>query len=156
MGNEVKKVFRSRISILLTGFLLAILILISIPIFHFKIFQGMYFLGGVFILFVFLLSGMRYVISGDKLYTKIWFIPCENEKISNIISVEQSYILIAACAASLKKLRIGLRKGAYSPFTLISPVREQEFIEELKTINPNIHINVSHKKRKWCIWDWDI
>ena len=151
-----KKVFRSRISILHTGFLLAIFILISIPVFQFKIFHGMYILGGMFLLFVFLLSGMRYIISGDKLYIKIWFIPCEKEKISNIISVEQSYIFIAACTASLRKLRINLRKGAYSSFTLISPVREQEFIEELLAINPDIFINVPVKKGIWCIWDWDI
>jgi hypothetical protein len=136
MENEVKKVFRSRISILLTGFILVMFILISIPMLQHKIYRGMYILGGISGFIVFLLSGMRYVIAGEKLYINIWFIPCENEKISNIISVEQSYIPIASCAASLRKLRINLKKGVYSPFTLVSPVRKQEFIEELKAINP--------------------
>ena len=36
---------------------------------------------------------------------------------------------------------------------LISLVREQEFIEELKAINPNIYVNVPLKKEKWRILD---
>jgi hypothetical protein len=39
---------------------------------------------------------------------------------------------------------------------LISPVREQEFLEALKTVNPSIQITVSDKKGVWRFWDWDI
>jgi hypothetical protein len=39
---------------------------------------------------------------------------------------------------------------------LISPVKEQEFINELKAINPDIDVNVPDKKKLWRIWDWDI
>jgi hypothetical protein len=39
---------------------------------------------------------------------------------------------------------------------LISPAREQEFIEALKTVNPDIYVEVSDRKGVWRIWDWDI
>ncbi len=70
------KVFRSRISILLIVFVLAIFIPVSIPIIQNKVYQGMYVLGGTFFLLMFLLSGIRYIISGSKMLLKIWFIPC--------------------------------------------------------------------------------
>ena len=41
-------------------------------------------------------------------------------------------------------------------FWLISPVREKEFIEALKAINPNINVQIPEKTGKWRIWDWDI
>ena len=70
------KVFRSRISILLIVFVLAVFIPVSIPIIQNKVYPGMYVLGGTFFLLMFLLSGIRYIISGSKLLLKIWFIPC--------------------------------------------------------------------------------
>jgi hypothetical protein len=40
---------------------------------------------------------------------------------------------------------------------LISPVREREFIDELKAVNPDIVIDVPpDKKGIWRVWDWDI
>jgi hypothetical protein len=59
-------------------------------------------------------------------------------------------------AASLKKIRITYDGKVSSQYILISPVREQELIDELKALNPNIHVHVSDKKGIWRIWDWDI
>jgi hypothetical protein len=118
--------------------------------------SGLYVIGSTFLFVVFLFSGMRYVISGNKLYLKMWFIPNGSMNIMNIVSVERSYNLLSAPAASLKRLRIGLGEKAKFPYTLISPVREQEFIEELKKINPDIYFHVPVKKGIWRIWDWDI
>jgi hypothetical protein len=39
---------------------------------------------------------------------------------------------------------------------LISPAGEQEFIECLKAINPNISVDVPVKKGAWRVQDWDI
>ena len=39
---------------------------------------------------------------------------------------------------------------------LISPDREQEFIEELKAVNPGIYVNIPESKGIWRFWDWDI
>jgi len=114
---------------------------------------------GIFLFVVLLFCGMRYIISGDKLYLKIWFIHTCSFKITDIASVTRSYYLFdipTNTTASFKKLRLQFaRKSKYS-YVHVSPVREQEFIEELKTINPNIYVNVPVKKGKWRIQDWDI
>ena len=151
-----RKVFRSRISVLLIGFILAIFIPCTIPMIKHMFMSDLYIMGSIFLFVVFLFSGMRYIISGNKLYLKMWFIPNGSVNIMNIISVERSYNLLSAPAASLKRLRISFGGKAKFPYTLISPVREQEFIEELKKINPDIYIHVPVKKGIWRIWDWDI
>ena len=87
--------------------------------------------------------------------------------ISAISSVERSYNPLNAPAASLKRLCFHFKKGykwhhffSDSIFLLImypsiSPTREQEFLEILKIINPNIQINVNDKKGWWRFWNWD-
>lgn len=154
--GEEKKVFRSRISVLLLGLILAIFIPVSLPMFQHKIYSGMCILGGTFAFIVLLFTGMRYIISGNKLYVKIWMIPIGSVKISDIVSVERSYNPLSSPAGSLKRLRIGSGKRTKYSYMLISPVREQEFIEDLKAINPNISVHVPIKKRVWRIHDWDI
>jgi len=155
-NNKGKKVFRSRQSVLIIAFILAIFIPCTIPIIKHMIIPGMIIMGGTFLFMVFLFGGMRYIISGDKLLVKIWIIPSGSVKIADIISVERSYNPLSSPAASLKRLRIGLRKSAKFPYMLISPVREKEFIEELKKINPDIYVNIPIKKGIWRIQDWDI
>ena len=151
--KKTEKVFRSRISVLLIGVLLASFIPELISMATRKAYEGLYVLGGTLMFSFFLLSGIRYVISGDKIYSKILFISCGSVNIFDIISVKRSYNPLSSPAASLKRLHIRFVKGC--PW-LISPVREQEFIKELKAINPDIEINVSDKKGMWRIWDWDI
>ena len=58
--------------------------------------------------------------------------------------------------ASVKKLELQLVNEKEYPWLNVSPVREQEFIETLKAINPDIEINVSDKKGIWRILGWDI
>jgi hypothetical protein len=70
--------------------------------------------------------------------------------------VERSYNPLSSPAASLKRLRIGLGGKAKFPYMLISPVKEQEFIEELKAVNPDIYVRVPDKKGIWRVHDWDI
>jgi len=152
-NKKAKKVFRSRISVLLVGFILAIFIPSTIPMIKQTIISGLWIMGGTFLFIVFLFSGMRYIISGDRLLMKIWFIPIGSVRISNITSIKRSYNPLSSPAASLKRLRIDLRKY---PFILISPAREAGFIEELKAVNPNIAVNVPIKKGIWRIQDWDI
>ena len=144
---QPQKVFRSRISVLFIVFMLVIAVIAFIPIFQRGIYQGMNYLVFIF-LFLVLFCGIRYIVSGDKIYLKIWIIPIGSLSIANIISVERSYKQpISSPAASFKRLRIDLTsvkfglKGAKFPYLLISPVREQEFIEELKAINPDIIVN---------------
>ena len=162
--GKIKKVFRSRISVFFIGFLLVAFTPAFIPIFQRGI-QGMNFLFVTFSFIVFFFCGIRYVISEDKLYLKIWFIPVGSANISDIISIERTYNPISSPAASLKRLCIRFKRGvSYSnwatwqsaPIWLLSPVKEKEFVEALKTINPAIYVKIVDKQGKWRFWDWDI
>ena len=150
-----KKVFRSRVSVLLVIFILTVfslpLILLiregNIPN---SVFRTM---TGVIVFIVLLFCGIRYVISGNKLYLKVfWVIPFGSANIVDIFSVKRSYNPISSPAVSLKRVQI----DGHGFTALISPVREQEFLAMLKAINPNIQINVPDKNDWWRIWDWDI
>ena len=155
-NQEVAKVFRSRISVLLVGFILTVFISSTIPMIKHMIIHGLWIMGGTFVFIVFLFSGMRYLITGEKLYVKIWMFSSWSVEIKNIISVERSYNPLSSPAASLKRLRVGLNEKEKFPYVLISPTREQEFIEELKAVNPDINVSVTNEKGIWRIQDWDI
>jgi hypothetical protein len=154
MKSEKKKVFRSRISVLVVGFILAIFTGSFIIVFESNLFYEMYILGVVFIFIIFIFSGIHYIISEDKFYIKIWMIPYRGLKILEIISVKRSYNPLSSSAASLKRLRIDFKGSNW--FMLISPVRENEFIEELQAINPDISIQIPEKKGLCRVQDWDI
>jgi len=154
--NKTKKAFRSRISVLLIAFILAVFIPCTIPMIKHMIIPGLLIMGGTFLFIVFLFCGMHYTISGNNLLVKIWIIPYGSIKIADIISVERSYNPLSSPAASLKRLRLDFGKRTKPPYMLISPVREQEFIDELKKINPDISVNIPAKKERWRIQDWDI
>lgn len=147
------KIYRSRISVLLILFILAIFIFTSLSIFQERDSRGAYIFGAIFLIMMFLFTGVRYIISGDKLFIKMWFIPMGSIKILEISSINRSYNPLSAPAVSLKRLALYRYRNLSA---LISPVREQEFLEELKTINPRIKINIPTPGSSWRIWDWDI
>jgi len=120
------------------------------------IISGLLIMGVTFLFIVLLFCRTRYIISGDKLIVKMWIIPYGSIKIADITLVDRSYNPLSSPAISFKRLRIVFRKEPYFSYMLISPVREQEFIEELKAIHPNIRFNVPVQEGRGRIWDWDI
>jgi hypothetical protein len=82
----------------------------------------------------------------------MWGICFWSCNLSHIASVERSYNILSSPACSLKRLKI---RGV-NIFVLISPAREQEFLDTLKKANPDIYIRVHDKKAWWRIWDLDI
>jgi hypothetical protein len=154
-----RKVFRSRISILLlclvTGSFLPVLVPAirsgNVDNFAFWIFVCMLiFCHGLFF-------GFSYVTTGGQLLFRIWGMPAGNITISKISSVERSYDALAGCSASLKRLKLRFEEGYNEfPYCLVSPVREQDFLDYLKKINPDIDIRVNSKQAWYRIWDWDI
>ena len=160
-----KKSFRSRVSVLLLGFILAVFVPCTIPIIKLKSISGLCFVGGTLLVIGFSLTGFRYIISGNKLYLRVWIIPMGSADITDIISVERSYNPISSPAASLKRLCICFKKGVTHsnlltwqsmPHWLLSPVCESEFVETLKTINPDIYVKISDNEKLQRFWDWDI
>ena len=113
----------------------------------------MYILGGCLLFMIFLFSGIRYIISGEKLYLKLWFITNGSREIKDIVSIKRSYNPLSSPAASLKRLNIHFESSL--TFWLISPVREKEFVEAIKTINPKIEVSIPETTGKWRIWEWD-
>ena len=157
--NEKRKVFRSRVSVLLMIILLLIFLPEFILIFRSgNIFAnpGFYIMAGVILLMAFIFSGIRYEIADEQLQISTWGTCKWNCPLSQIVSVERSYNPLASGAASLKRLCIRFKKSFDDfPYCLISPVREQEFLEILKQQNPDIYIRVEDKKGWWRFWNWD-
>jgi hypothetical protein len=152
-------VFRSRISVLLPGFVLALLLPAIIPMIKHMIIPGLCIIGGTFLFAGILFAGIRYIISGDTLFVKIWFIPACSLKISNIASIKRSYYLFDVptnTTASFKKLRLQFARRTNHSYLHVSPVREHEFIEELKKVNPYINVSLSNKKGVRSVLDWDL
>ena len=151
-----KEVFRTRISVLI---IVILLIPIVDIIFIHKLpklsCRDMYLLGLVYF-FVFLtMAGIRYVISDSKLSLKLfWIIPFGSANIANIVSIKRTYNPLSSLSFSFKRLSIRSKTGF--GWMLISPVREKEFIDVLKAINPDIHIKIPETKGIWRVWDWDI
>jgi len=154
--EKTKKVFRSRISVLMIGLLLAMFAPICIGLFKNKVYDGFFTMSGILLFVIFFgFYGMRYIISENILYLKWWFIPLKEVDVTYIESVKRTYDPISAPASSIKRLLIKFKGLSFSSF-MISPVREEEFISELKAINPDIKINVPIKKGIWRFWDWDV
>ena len=147
-----EKIYRSRVSILL----FSIILLAFTPMFN-RVNTTMMCVLGIILSFVLLiLTGIRYIISGNKIIIKLWFISMGSVDILKIKSINRSYNRLSSPASSLKRLSIYRCETNNTLDALISPVREQAFLEELLKINPDIKINVSNKKGLWRIWDWDI
>jgi len=149
-----KTTFRSRISVLLVLFLLVIFIPVCIPAIKQGSYQAFYVLGPCLLFIFFILLGIRYIISGEKLFVKMWFIPFGSRDIKDIASIKRSYNPLSSPASSLKRLSIHF--WSKSSYMLISPVREAAFIEALKAINPTINVRIPETKGKWRFWDWDL
>ena len=136
-----KKTFRSRVSVLLlllttaTGGLPLVCIILSGNIFN----PATYMLVGALSLWLALSFGMSFTIKNNQLSIKILGITRRSVEISEITSIERSYNLFFP-AAIWKRLKISFNKDYKYPYCLISPAQEQEFLDTLREINPNIHI----------------
>ena len=142
---------------LFRSLLLLILSCIIIPTYIHLLLDGLLFdvliMTLVFSSISLLLAGIRYIISDKKLYIRIWFIPLASIQIAEITSIKRSYNPLSSPAASLKRIAVYKMNVLQ---ILISPDREDEFIDMLKTINPHIFIDIPHKSKSKFLLDWDI
>ena len=61
--------------------------------------------------------------------------------ITQITSIHKTRCLLSSPAASLKRIRIEDRDSRFTEQAIISPYAQDEFLAELKKINPNIKID---------------
>lgn len=151
-----RKVYRSRISILLLIIISFITIPVSISLFQDGSLLDKIIYSSIILIFTLLITGIRYVISGNILFIRIWFIPFGKVDINEISSIKRSYNPLSSPAASLKRLAIYRYSKPNVVHALISPNREKEFIEQLTQINPNIWVDMPQREEKGGVCDWDI
>jgi hypothetical protein len=166
---KVAKRFRMRYSVLLLAFWLAVYILIIL-----SLFTGLpsslvwVLIIALPVIFIYLYGKTEHIISNGRLYMKIWDTDRGSMEISDIVSIELTYNMKTVSrgttsnnfAFSLRKLKVSYLDYINKEKTwviFISPVREQEFLDELKAVNPNIDIRVpAVKKSIWRIRDMGI
>lgn len=100
----------------------------------------------------FLLFSMAYEISDQFLTVRIGPIYLAKVRIETIELVERTYHPFSSPASSLKRLYI----KAKGKDLIISPVREDEFIQQLTARNPKIKVIVNDPEDWWRFWDWDV
>ncbi|MEH0156210.1 PH domain-containing protein [Limibacter armeniacum] len=84
--------------------------------------------------------GTAYQITNDFMIIKIGPITHSVIPISEIHQINRSYSLMSSPALSLTRLEIKYSKS----YILISPEAEEEFLTLIKSINPQILINITH------------
>ena len=92
---------------------------------------------GIFCAYIFLQT--YYVIDGKTLRVKCAFLVNQSFDIRQITKITETNNPIGAAAASLDRLEILLDN---SESVIISPKQKNEFIDDLKKLNPNIIINL--------------
>lgn len=132
--------FRSRISVVLIVFLLAVLaspIYIAIITHEIK--------GLLIILFACLVTistlfGITYTIEGKKLYVGMFFFfKGEEYDLTKLESISPTRTLLSSPAASLKRIKLDF--GVGRPL-VISPAAQDLFIEEILKVNPKVKVNL--------------
>ncbi len=93
------------------------------------------------VLFVaYLFLTIEYRITHTALNIKSGFIVDKNIAINEIKSVQKTNNMLSSPALSLDRLEI--KYGNKFDFILISPVRKEEFVKELLSVNPDIQVTI--------------
>ena len=157
-----KKTFRSRVSILLILFIAAVFSCSAAVVISYGDSDAIIRTVGLFILlFAFIIAlffSMNYRIDGQILYIRYLGFSAGSIELQDICKIKRTYNPLSSPAASLKRMALYRRKSTGKPVlcALISPVREEEFLDMLKSVNPSIDIQVNNRKSVWRIWDWDL
>lgn len=123
------------------------LLLIFIP-FGYPIYEGIItkdlvliltFVGIILLILSFLLM-ISYTIIDDSLIISSGLFGKQKIAISDITSIRKTNNPLSAPAMSINRLEI--KYGHNFDYALISPVRREEFVEELSKINPDIKVEL--------------
>lgn len=142
------KIYKSKISIGLTVFLLILFAFIGYEMFS----ESFNFLAVIFfivpILFcIYVFISIKYTITDSNLNIKAGFLVNWDIDIATIQKISETNNIMSSPAASLDRLEIIYNK--YNSI-IISPQRKKQFISDLLAINPNIEVT---PKLKTNIYD---
>lgn len=123
--------------------LLAYLPLISLFYFVYTDFKfiGIVFIGLLFMFITYLVLTTTYIINthSKQLVVQVGFIVHKTIPIEKIKTIRKSKSWISSPALSLDRIEINYNKF---DSILISPKKREQFIQELKQINPNIELQL--------------
>lgn len=132
----MKKTFRTKIGLELIIFIAGVLIFCF---YEAKDIKALYVLIPFVLFFVYIFSAIKYEIERETLTVKNAFFLKTKIPISEIKSVVETNNPLSSPAASLDRLYINYGKA---DSVIISPVKRDEFITELKHINPEIKVEL--------------
>jgi Bacterial PH domain len=135
----VMKVYKSKIS---SGLLIFSYSIIGIDVLVMIILKNWIAISILLLLSLFIIHIFRntwYKIDGDSLHIRSGFIYRSTIKIPQVIRISSTRSFFSAPALSLDRLEI-----LYNKFdsVVISPEHQEEFVRELKNINPNIESKI--------------
>ncbi|MFI3268094.1 MAG: PH domain-containing protein [Rikenellaceae bacterium] len=150
--------YRSRISVILFVLIFGVLIF---PLIDGDIFARSMIIGIVYLFIVLiclsLFVSINYTITENSLIVRVLGFKMATIDIARIKTIKRSYNSLSSPAASLKRLEVKFCHKGLVQSGLISPVREEEFINKLKEINPHIQVTINQKRNNILrFWDWDI
>ncbi len=133
-----KTVYRSRVSVGLAAICYGSVLACAIPLGFDFVLGGAIVIVAILLFMSYFLFMIRYEIVGNKLVVKNVFTNVYD--LNKLLSVSSSHTLLASPASSLHRLE--LRFSSPKLPLVISPRRQDEFIAQLRSINPNIEVNV--------------
>lgn len=92
------------------------------------------------ILLIWMFATTSYSIQGNMLIIRCGFFAKQKIAINDITSVQKTNNPLSAPALSLRRLEV--KFGRNYDYALISPVRREEFVAELRKMNPDMHIDI--------------
>ncbi len=143
MGNEIKKVYPSKVglgllAIVVVGFGVGLYYTVAQAQWLHLVIQAF-----ILILVVLLFYSISYEIDDKTLVVKIFFWFKKQIPIESITHISETYNPISSPAASLDRLEI--LYGKYNSI-IISPKDRKGFIAHLKSINPDLELKLRKSK----------
>lgn len=130
-------VYKSKIDVWLVCLVIILSVISALPVILFAFSWIAVFLAVVLFAFVtYVFLSTKYVITDDILNIKCGFLINEKVRIMDIVKIVPDKSILSAPAASLD--RIGIYVVKQRTPIVISPKNKKQFIEDLKSINPNI------------------
>lgn len=134
------RAFRSKISVGLTIFILAVILLVALLLLQFADSTANLIITSAVLaltaaLCLIPLFSIRYVVDGQMLHIECCFVFRSQFNIMDIKEISDTRTFLSAPAASLDRIRLRFRKGGD---LIISPIDKPEFIRLLCQINPEI------------------